>query len=277
MSDVPPQPNQPQAVPEQPTASDGVPSDATQPTDATRATSEAPPPAPRTAGRARQRAAARRKRRTAPVAAVTPPPAPQPVAYPPPVAPVQRARRRATPPSESGLYLPWWSLVVMVGVVGALAFGILFAAMALVQPATLGDQTPQVRVVTAQPTLSQDFGDAGGQAAAPPGAAWPTPIPQLQATATVPLPTPAPSQTLPPGNFTIGVMVQVVGVDTSGLNVRAAPGFNGQPRFLAPEGDTFVIIDGPQNVDGLEWWRVEDPDDPNRVGWAARNYLMVTQ
>ncbi len=287
MSDVPPQPNQPQPMPAQPQRGT-VSSDETQLTDATRMTSEgqpAPPIPPTTrtparagaAGRARQRAA-RRKRRTAQMAAVTPPPAPHPVAYPlPVVAPVQRALRRTTPPSESGLYLPWWSLVVMVGVVGVLAFGILFAAMAVVQPATLGDQTPQVRVVTAQPTLSQDFGGAEGQAAAPPGAAWPTPIPQLQATATMPLPTPAPSPTLPPGNFAVGITVQVVGVEGKGLNVRAAPGLDAQVRFQAPEGETFTVTEGPQQVDGFEWWRLEASNDPNRYGWAARNYLMAIQ
>jgi len=273
-------------VPEPPQTVGGAAADATKPTDATRATSELPPTPPATptpartgaAGRARQRAA-RRKRRTAPVAAVPPPPpASQPVAYPPPVAPVRRTRRRATPPSESGLYLPWWSLVVMVGVVGALAFGILFAAMALVQPAALGDQTPQVLVVTAPPTLSQDFGAPGGPAAAPPGAAaWPTPIPQLQPTATLPLPTPVPSPTLPPGNFAVGVTVRVVGVETSGLNVRAAPGLEAQVRFQALEGETFAVTEGPQQVDGFEWWRLEAPDDPNRFGWAVRNYLMATQ
>ena len=286
MSDVPPQANPPHPTPKPPDAGGASP-DETQPSDQTRATSELPPtpPAPRppartgAAGRARQRTVARRKRRTASVAPVAPPPpAPQPV-YPPPAVgvPVRQAHRPATPPSESGLYLPWWSLVVMVGVVGALAFGILFAAMALVQPATLGDQTPQVRVVTAQPTLSQDFGAAEGQAAAPPGAAWPTPIPQLQPTATIPLPTPAPSPTLPPGNFAIGGTVQVVGVDTSGLNIRAAPGLDAQVRFQALEGETFVIMDGPQQVDGFEWWRLEAPNDPNRYGWAVRNYLMATQ
>ncbi len=191
---------------------------------------------------------------------------------------MRHTRRRATPPSESGLYLPWWSLVVMVGVVGALALGILLAVTTLVQPAALGDQTPQVRVVTAQPTLSQDFSASAGQAAAPPGAAaWPTPIPQLQPTATLPLPTPVPSPTLPPGNFAVGVTVRVVGVETSGLNVRAAPGLEAQVRFQALEGETLVVTEGPQQVDGFEWWRLEAPDDPNRFGWAVRNYLMATQ
>jgi len=131
--------------------------------------------------------------------------------------------------------------------------------------------------VTAQPTLSQDFGNAEGQAAAPPGAAWPTPIPQLQATATIPLPTPAPSPTLPPGNFAVGVTVQVVGVDTSGLNIRTAPGLDAQVRFQALEGEIFTVTEGPQQVDGFEWWRLEAPNDSNRYGWAVRNYLMAIQ
>ena len=108
-----------------------------------------------------------------------------------------------------------------------------------------------------------------------PIALWPTPIRPAAPTATLALPTPIPSPTLPPGDFAIGVLVKVVGVGTSGLNIRSSPGYSGTPRFLAAEDEVFAIVDGPQTIDGLEWWRVEDPDDSQRFGWAARNYLMV--
>jgi hypothetical protein len=177
------------------------------------------------------------------------------------------------PPSESGLYLPWWSLVIMVGVVGVVAFGLLFAFSELSEPRTPGDQLPRVHVVTSQPTLSQDFSGEGGAPSQP--QFWPTPIPQAQASATVPLPTPIPSPSLPPGEFDIGVSVEVVGVDVNGLNVRSVPGYTGSRLFLAAEHEVFIIVDGPQGADDLEWWKIQDPNDPNRTGWAARNFLAV--
>lgn len=199
-----------------------------------------------------------------------PPPPAYPVGTPPAVQP-RRRQPRSAPPSESGLYLPWWSLVIMVGVVGVLAFGLLLAFTELAAPQTPGDQAPRVQVITSQPTLSQDF--SGGAPAQP--QFWPTAIPQAQPTATVPLPTPIPSPSLPPGQFDIGAQVQVVGVDTNGLNVRAAPGYSGSLLFLGIENEIFVIVGGPQSADDLEWWKIQDPDDPDRTGWAARNYLMA--
>lgn len=219
---------------------------------------------------------ATRRQYSAQRAAAPPPPAPSPQ-----VSAGGRARQRVqqrrqpVPRSQSGLYLPWWSLVLMVGTVGLVAFGLLYAFTELSEPATIDDQLPRIQVITSQPTLSADFVPGDGQAAAPQGGAWPTAIPQAQPSATVPLPTPIPTQTLPPGDFVIGTRVQVVGVEAAGLNVRAAPSTNGTIQFQAEEGEVFAIVDGPQNADGYEWWKLEDPNNPERGGWAARNFLMV--
>jgi hypothetical protein len=161
----------------------------------------------------------------------------------------------------------------MVVVVGVTALGLLLTLSRLIEPQTPGNQTPRVQVITSQPTLSQDFA-AGG--ASQPNNTYPTSIPQALPTPTVPLPTPIPSPSLPPGEFAIGAAVEVVGVEGSGLNIRETAGLEGAPRFLAYDGDSFVLVDGPQTVDDLEWWRIEDPNDPNRYGWAARNFLTVT-
>ncbi|MBN1564519.1 MAG: SH3 domain-containing protein, partial [Anaerolineae bacterium] len=197
---------------------------------------------------------------------------------PAPVPQPRRARRPAqpppTPPSASGLYLPWWSLVLLVLIVGGVAVGLTFVFAALSEPQTPGDQPPRIQIITSQPTLSQDFG-VGADTNQSQDNFWPTSIPQAQPTATVPLPTPVPSPSLPPGNFVIGARVVVVGVENSGLNVRSAPGLVGSQLFLAGDGEVFAIVDGPQSADNLEWWKIEDPNDPSRAGWAARNYLTV--
>lgn len=193
-----------------------------------------------------------------------------------PAAPPLRSPRSASArnPAQSGLYFPWWSLLVLIGVVGAITLGLVLASSAMLEPHIPGDQPPRVQVITAQPTLSQDFLAAPADSGVNP-ALWPTPIRPAVPTATVALPTPISSPTLPPGDFAIGVLVKVVGVGTSGLNIRSSPGYSGTPRFLAAEDEIFAIVDGPQTIDGLEWWRVEDPEDSQRFGWAARNYLMV--
>jgi hypothetical protein len=159
----------------------------------------------------------------------------------------------------------------MVVTVGVVALGLLFTIGGLIEPQTPGNQTPRVQVVTSQPTLSQDFAAGGASQNT-----YPTSIPQALPTPTVPLPTPVPSPSLPPGEFAIGASITVVGVGTSGLNIRDTPGLEGAPRFLAYDEETFVLVDGPQTADDLEWWRIEDPNDANRYGWAARNFLTVT-
>lgn len=191
-------------------------------------------------------------------------------------APVKRpTQRHPPPPSSSGLYFPWWSLVMLVGLVGLLALGVVLVVGQLTEPNVPGNQPARIQVVTAPPTLSQDFTGVGSSQVGPQQTLWPTAIPAVQPSPTSLLPTPVPSPSLPPGQVMIGVRVSVVGVETSGLNIRSAPGYTGSPRFLAGEGDQFVVVDGPQIIDELEWWRVEDPDDANRYGWAARNYLAV--
>ncbi len=201
-----------------------------------------------------------------------------PEVYPPvsaAYAPTPRSpRRQPRPRSVDGLYFPWWSLVLLVMVVGITALGIVVLVGQVAAPAVPGDQPARIQMITAFPTLSQDFAGAGALNAGP-QTLWPTAIPVVQPSPTLPLPTAVPSPSLPPGTVMIGVVVRVVGVEGSGLNIRAAAGFAGSPRFLAAENEQFVVVDGPQIADELEWWRLEDPDNPNRYGWAVRNYLAV--
>lgn len=219
---------------------------------------------------------ARRRRDSRPVRASAPPPVagPPPPRQTPPGLPARPTARRDT--RSSGLYLPWWSLVILVAVVGAATLALVLTFSALAEPKTPGDQAPRVLVITPQPTLSQGF--LGGTAPETDSQGlWPTPIRPAQPTPTIALPTPIPSPSLPPGNITIGVLVKVVGVGATGLNIRSVPGTGeaSTPRFVAQEESVFVVVEGPQTADGLEWWRLEDPDDSQRYGWAARNYLEV--
>lgn len=164
--------------------------------------------------------------------------------------------------------------MVLVATVAAIVLVLVVALAQFGAPNTPGNQPAQVRMVTSMPTLSQDFVGGSSRALAP-AAATPFGLPGSSPATPPVLPTPIPSPSLPPGDFRIGAAVRVVGVGTSGLNVRSEPGTGSSARFLAYDDDVFVLVDGPQSVNGLEWWRIEDPDDASRYGWAARNYLMV--
>lgn len=199
--------------------------------------------------------------------------APRTPRYPipePPVIPTPAQRKRSsrsTTPArqrnkrDSGLYLPWWSLVIMLAFVGAAAVGAWLIVNQLGGTAAPGG-TPVVIVITATYTIG------------PPAST--TPIPQAPTlTGTAPLPTIVPSVTYPPGIFAIGAKVKVIGVGTSGLNVRSGPGRDATVKFQAAENEVFQLRESPQLASGDEWWFIQDPKDQNRGGWASRQYLQV--
>ena len=211
-----------------------------------------------------------------PVAPMRPPlnrrPQTQPLP-PEPQRPPRGARKRHedraySPPqprrdkASSGFYLPWWSLVLMLAFVGCMALGALAVVTSLGGSVEPGGSTPLVIVITSTFTVG------------PP--ASPTPIPQRPTlTPSLPLPTIPSTLTLPPGNFAVGNTVQVVGVGPSGLNVRSGPGTDATVKFLAQDGQTYVITDGPQSASGDEWWLIQDTADSTRSGWASRRFLTV--
>jgi hypothetical protein len=173
----------------------------------------------------------------------------------------------AAPPVDkrgSGLYLPWWSLIIMLVFVGCAAVGALLVVNSIGGNTVPGGQTPVVVVITSTFTVG------------PPASQTPIPVPAT-ITPTAPLPTIPPTASLPPGDFAIGETVKVVGVGLNGLNVRSAPGTGSTIKFHASEEEHYVLKDGPQTASSDEWWFIQDPNDPNRGGWASRRFLTVIQ
>lgn len=214
----------------------------------------------------------------------------QPVTAPPPVSPVRRATRVTTEPppvrrKDSGFYLPWWSLVILVIVVGLGAFGMLYVVSTLADGLVLGDQTPEFIVVTTQP-LNNPATSGNGQnpvvQTQPPGFIPPT----AQPIQTTPVPQAQPSPTNIPG-VTLGcplnAVVQVVGTGTTGLSIRSEPIQGENIKLIARDGELFTIIEGPQVSTGvggqIEFCRVQGAEAANRDvdGWAARQYLAETE
>ncbi|MBE7514973.1 MAG: hypothetical protein HS103_19470 [Anaerolineales bacterium] len=176
-----------------------------------------------------------------------------------PPAPPRRVSKR-----ESGFYLPWWSLVVMLIFVGAAAVGAWIVVDGIGGNAPPGGKQPVVVIVTATFTVG------------PPPTPSPIPLPATELPPPI-LPTVIPTATLPPGNFTIGTTVEVVGVGIAGLNIRSGPGTESVIRFQAPEGSRWIIKSGPSNASGSEWWELQDPTNSERGGWGARPYLKVVE
>ena len=106
-------------------------------------------------------------------------------------------------------------------------------------------------------------------------------------TATVPTvlsPTPPlfPTLTLtaPPGapkEFTIGDLVQVFGTEGGGLRMRTNPNLTADVLLLGLESEVFEVLEGPREADGYTWWRLANPFDPAKQGWAADQFLRAIE
>jgi len=99
----------------------------------------------------------------------------------------------------------------------------------------------------------------------------PTPTP-MELTPTLDVPPPP-----PPGVIGVGAYVQISGTGGDGLRMRREPGLNGEVLFLGLEAEVFLVIEGPQPVDGYTWWLLSAPYDENVRGWAVANFLSVVQ
>lgn len=190
-------------------------------------------------------------------------PAPKRPPLPPPNVPAAARRGAAPKPKhDSGLYLPWWSLLILIVFVGAAAVGAWAVVGYLGGNFAPGGGTPVVIVITSTFTVG------------PPATLTAIPLaPSLTAPAA--LPTIAPTGTIPPGTFQVGARVKVVGVGVAGLNIRSSPGTDGLVKFRALEEEEFVLREQPQFASNIEWWFVQSESDPNRSGWASRQYLEV--
>lgn len=72
-----------------------------------------------------------------------------------------------------------------------------------------------------------------------------------------------------------GSYVQITGTGGSGLNIRNSPELSGNKNFIAGESEVFLVIGGPVNVDGYNWWQLSAPYDEGRQGWAVEDFLHL--
>lgn len=195
------------------------------------------------------------EKRTTGTGRYSPPPTP-----PPP----RRGISRERAPRDSGLYLPWWSLVILIGVVGIAAFGLL-ALAANLGAGVLVEPTPEIIIVTPQlqPTTPPISANE------PP----PTSVSPLDPTNTPIVNTAEPTRTPVPGGCLLNQEVIVFNTGGVGLNLRDEPG--GEVQFIAKEGERLLVLDGPVVFEGLDWCLVRSVGQSSAFGWAARDFLLA--
>jgi len=88
-------------------------------------------------------------------------------------------------------------------------------------------------------------------------------------------PTPTTSPTPAPGQFAMGVYVQINNTGGEGLNIRAEASLTAKVLFSGNDAEVFLITDGPVQADGYTWWRLTASYDAARSGWAVQNFLSV--
>jgi hypothetical protein len=204
--------------------------------------------------------------------------APPPSDAPPSPAAVRRAQRRVQRKSDSGLFLPAWSVLAMIVVTLAVA-GVIIAVVVSMGGGMPDSGEPRVMIITAvpsetpmvQPTQPIPGGvalpDSNAAAAGTPGA-----LPTFALDGPL-LPTVA--VTSAPQRIEVGSRVVIINVGASRLNVRQSAGTTASVLFQANVNDTFDIIGGPEttNVSGntLTWWQLRGVNNPTQIGWAVEN------
>jgi hypothetical protein len=201
--------------------------------------------------------------------------------------PVQPQQRQPPPPQQpqrgqqqggrGGLYVPWWGILIVVGILGAATCGLWFFVLTT-SPDVTGDSLPELAgltptfvVITATPT---------------PGVPEPVeptvqPVPDTEIVET---PTPVPTSDEPPPpseDIVIGGQVTIFGTEGDGLAIRQGPGLDyamvqkaDGTHIIGRDGEVFTVEDGPRENDGHIWWYLTDPNDPDRFGWAAQEYML---
>jgi hypothetical protein len=98
----------------------------------------------------------------------------------------------------------------------------------------------------------------------------PTPTGLGDATPT-PLVTPTP---VPPAVGVIGTNGWVAVTVSGNLSLREAPSRTAKRLAILPNGTKGRVVDGPQDADGITWWKIDVPD--KGIGWSSGQYLEAT-
>ena len=88
-------------------------------------------------------------------------------------------------------------------------------------------------------------------------------------------PTPAPVMQTPGLSVTEQPIetkwMRVTDTGSLGLRLRDGPGLSHETAGVFAEGTELQVIDGPQEADGIQWWKLRS--ESGEIGWAAGDFL----
>lgn len=159
-------------------------------------------------------------------------------------------------PEREPIPWKWLGMGLLFSVVACLAALLLVNLfLTRAQPTSVGATEPTVIVLTAPPSPTIDVTGS---------AVPPTPMPTFT-------PIPTPDAAVAPEEITSGFYAVVANTDGLGVTVRGGPSTQNVALLVAEEGTVMLVLDGPQEGDGFNWWQVELVDGTE--GWVAENFL----
>ena len=163
----------------------------------------------------------------------------------------QARRRRVTLP-------PWALLAIFIGIVILLCIGLV-----LIINAIRGDDED---LGTPSPTDPSEVEPSAT-------VSLNTPTAEITPTATVVLTVGTPPATTPPTESRPGALVVVTGTGGAGLRLRAEATTGSDMVTVVKEGTVLTVLDGPEEADNYQWWKVRTPE--GEEGWGAANWLVL--
>ena len=144
-------------------------------------------------------------------------------------------------------------VAIIVGAVAGLLIAVMFLALARLRGTSRVSSLPPILTVIPFPTAT---------------------VPVILSPTSQTLATENPTtQPDAPNEFAIGELVEVFGTQGEGLRMRANPSLEAEVLLLGLESEVFEVLDGPNAADGYTWWRLANPFDPSKQGWAADQFL----
>lgn len=76
------------------------------------------------------------------------------------------------------------------------------------------------------------------------------------------------------GVIALEMNIKIAGTGNEGLRMRSGAGIDQPTVFLAQEGESFQIVEGPKILDSLIWWKIQALNDPKKNGWSVQDYMV---
>lgn len=106
-------------------------------------------------------------------------------------------------------------------------------------------------------------------ATAEPSPTSPQPSPTAIPTFT---PRPTPDVSVAPEEITVGFYAEVANTDGIGVSLRGGASTDSSRLLTVPEGTILLVIDGPREANGFQWWQVRLDDGSE--GWVAGDFII---